>query len=77
VVVNGTIYGLEISEITGGLISKITGEPGPKISRRKTPEDQKISWPSMHGKGPTSDLENIATNSLKEFSRINGHSESG
>jgi hypothetical protein len=38
---------------------------------------QKISWPSMPGKGPTGDLEDVTTKSPEEFSRINGHSESG
>jgi hypothetical protein len=76
-VVNGTVSGLEILEITGGLISEITGEPGPKRSRRKTPVDQKISWSSIPGKGPTGDPEDVTTNSPEEFRRINGHSESG
>jgi hypothetical protein len=64
-------------EITGGLISEITGEPGPKRSRWKTLVDQKRSWPSMPGKGPTGDSEDVTTNSPEEFSRINGRSESG
>ena len=76
-VVNNIVYGLEISEIRGGVISKITGEPGPKMSRQKMPVDQKISWPSMPGKGPTGDLEDVSTKSPEEFSRINGRSESG
>ena len=75
--VNGTISGLEILEITGGLISEITGEPGPKRSHLKTPVDQKGSWPSMPGKGPTGDPEDVTTKSPEEFSRINGRSESG
>jgi hypothetical protein len=77
VVVNGTVSGLEILEIIGGLISEITGEPGPKRSHQKTPIDQKRSWPSIPGKGPTGDPEDVTTNSPEEFSRINGRSESG
>jgi hypothetical protein len=64
-------------EIIGGVISEITGEPGPKRSRQKTSVDQKRSWPSMPRKGPTSDPEYVTTNSPEEFSRINGRSESG
>jgi hypothetical protein len=75
-VANNTISRLEISEITGGLISEITGELGPKRSRRKMLVDQKRSLPSMPGKGPTGDPEEVTTKSLEEFSHINGRSES-
>jgi len=77
VVVNDAVSGLEILKITCGVISEITGEPGPKRSRRKTPVDQKRSWPYMPGKGPTGDPEDVTTKSLEEFSHINGRSESG
>jgi hypothetical protein len=72
-----TVSRLEISKITGGVISEITGEPGPKRCRQKTPIDQKRSWPSMFGKGPTGDPKVVTTKSPKEFSHINGRSESG
>jgi hypothetical protein len=64
-------------EITGEMISKITGELGPKRSCRKALVDQKGSWPSMPGKGPTGDPEDVTTKSPEEFSRINGRSELG
>jgi hypothetical protein len=69
VVVNGTV---SVSENTGGLISETTGEPGPKRVLRKSPADQKGSWPSMPGKGPTGDPEEVTTNSPEEFSRLKG-----
>jgi hypothetical protein len=77
VIVNGIVSRLEILEITGGLISEITGEPRPKRSRQKTPVDQKRSWPAMPGKGPTGDPEDVTTKSPEEFSHINVRSKSG
>ena len=61
--VNGTVSGLEILEITGGLILEITGEPGPKRSRRKMPIDQKGSW----SLGPDGDPEYTTIKSPEEF----------
>ena len=67
---------IEISEITGGLISEITGEPGPKRSRRKNLVDQKGSWPSIPGKGPTRRSRNTQQLSLwKSSARIKRLSE--
>jgi hypothetical protein len=74
VVVNGTV---SVLETTRGLISEPTGEPGPKRSRQKTPVDQKGSWPSIPGKGPMGDPEDVTTNSLEELSRRNDRSEPG
>jgi hypothetical protein len=59
------------------MILEITGEPRPKRSRQKMPVDQKGSWPSMPGKGPTGDPEDVTIKSPEEFSRINSRSESG
>jgi hypothetical protein len=74
VVVNGIVFVLENTE---GLISETTGEPGTKRSLQKTPVEQKGYWPSMLGKGPTGDPEDVTTNSPEEFSRVNGRSEPG
>jgi hypothetical protein len=57
------------------LILETPGKPGPKISLRKTTADEKGSWPSMPGKGPTGDPEDVTTNSPEEFSHIKGLSE--
>jgi hypothetical protein len=73
VVVTGTIVVSEISKITGGLISEITGEPGPKRSRRKMPVDQKGSW----SPGPVGDPEYTTIKSPEEFAHIKRLSESG
>ena len=62
----GTVSVLEISEIIGGLISEITGEPGPKRSRQKIPVDQKGSW----SPGLVEDPEYTTIKSPEELARI-------
>jgi hypothetical protein len=52
-----------------------TPDPAPKRSHLKMPIDQKGSWPSIPGKGSTSDPEDTTTKSLEEFSHINCLSE--
>jgi hypothetical protein len=60
---------------TKGFISETTGEPGPKRSLRKTPVDQKGSWPSKPG--PVGDSEYTTIKFLEEHVRINGLSALG
>jgi hypothetical protein len=73
VVVTSTVSVPDILEITGGLISRITGELGPKRSHLKMPVDQKGSWsPGLDG-----DPKYTTIKSPEEFSRIKRLSKSG
>jgi len=73
VIGTGTVSVSEILEITGGLISEITGEPGPKRSRQKTPVDQKGSC----SPGRVGDPKYTIIKSSEEFACIKHLSELG
>jgi hypothetical protein len=49
------------------------GDSVPKRTRRKSP-DQKGSWPTTPGEGPTVDSEDVTMASSEEFNRTKGRS---